>query len=90
MDPSYGGEARREGSHGSRGAFPIQNDEVFQGRFKPRPPSRGRSSTRYSSVSTAEVHKDLQDLLEGQLNCFSISNDRTLYLKVAAADGLAT
>ena len=71
-------------------AFPLEDDEVFKGRFKPRAPSRGRSSTRYSSVTAAEVHKDLQDLLEGQLSCFNFSNDRTLYLKVAGADGLAT
>lgn len=72
------------------GPFALQDDEVFGGRFKRRPVSRGRSSTRYSSVTAAEVDKDLQHLLEGQLNCFSMSNDRTLYLKVAGADGLAT
>lgn len=61
--------------------------EFLKGRFA----CTAAPSSRSSALSMQDAcAAELTELLHGQLSCFANENDKMLFLKVAAADGLDT
>ena len=60
--------------------------ELFRGGFQPKGPRSQR--TRSSLESTMETSPELENLMQSQLKLFGKVNDKMLYLKVTAADGM--
>lgn len=67
--------------------------ELFPPGFAPKlrgTVSQATGTTTFSGLSTVDASPDLKAMIQSQLECFTKENDKTLYLKAAAADGLVS
>lgn len=72
---------------GALGVMQRGNSEMLRGLFQRR---SHVDDARLSTTSSRDASSQLKILIKSQLNCFDATNDKPLYLKLAAADGLVT
>ena len=69
----------------------VRNCDLFRDGFQPSQiPRRSSFGSQGSLLSTVDPSPDLKGFLHGQLNCFTMENDKTLFLKVCQADGMVS
>ena len=69
----------------------VPDGDLFRDGFHPsKAPRRSSFGSHGSCPSTAEPSSDLKGFIHGQLSCFSMENDKILFLKVCQADGMVS